>query len=149
MLSIDSSGLLVAVDANPEAIDSKRALGAWPLEGTGVIAPAYRPGQNLAYVAVAEGRVVAVDLARPGQLVWRFPAQGTAGALAAAPVIGQRGVYIADQQGTLRCLDAATGVERWHADLGSPASSGLLVHEGRIFIPTRAGMLVCFEEGEE
>jgi outer membrane protein assembly factor BamB/tetratricopeptide (TPR) repeat protein len=149
MLAIDSSGMLVAVDANPEVADSKRALGAWPLEGTGVLAPAYRAGQNLAYVAVAEGRVVAVDLTRPGQLAWRFPAQGNAGPLAAAPAIGQRGVYIADQQGTLRCLDAATGAERWHADLGSPASSGLLVHEGRIFIPTRAGMLLCFEEGEE
>lgn len=149
MLALDSSGLLVAVDANPTVADSKRALGAWPLDGTGVVAPAYRPGQNMAYVSVAEGRVVAVDLTRPGQLVWRFPAQGNAGTLAAAPVIGQRGVYIADQQGTLRCLDAATGVERWHADLGSPASSGLLVHEGRVFIPTRSGMLVCFEEGEE
>ncbi len=149
MLAIDSSGMLVAVDANPEVADSKRALGAWPLEGTGVLAPAYRAGQNLAYVAVAEGRVVAVDLTRLGQLAWRFPAQGNAGTLAAAPAIGQRGVYIADQQGTLRCLDAATGAERWHADLGSPASSGLLVHDGRIFIPTRAGTLVCFEEGEE
>ncbi len=149
MLAIDSSGLLVAVDANPDVADSKRALGAWPLDGTGVIAPAYRPGQNLAYVSVAEGRVVAIDLTRPGQLAWRFPAQGNAGTLAAAPGIGQRGVYIADQQGTLRCLDAATGAERWHADLGSPASSGLLVHEGRIFIPTRAGLLLCFEEGEE
>lgn len=149
MLAIDSSGLLVAVDANPDVADSKRALGSWPLDGTGVFAAAYRAGQGMAYVAVAEGRVVAVDLARPGQLLWRFPAQGTSGALAAPPVIGQRGVYIADQQGTLRCLDPATGAERWHADLGSPASSGILAHEGRLFIPTRAGLLVCFEEGDE
>ena len=149
MLAIDSSGLLVAVDANPRVADNKRALGSWPLEGTGVGAPACRPGQSLAYVAVAEGRVVAIDLMRPGQLAWRFPKQGTLGTLAAAPAIGQRGIYVADQQGTLRCLDAATGDERWHADLGSPASSGLLVHEGRIFIPTRAGMLMCFEEGDE
>ncbi len=149
ILAIDNSGLLMAVDANPEVADSKRALGSWPLDGSGVGAPTYRQGQTTAYVSVAEGRVVAVDLARPGQLVWRFPAQGSAGALTAAPAIGQRGVYVADQQGTLRCLDAASGVERWHADLGSPASSGILVHEGRIFVPTRAGMLVCFEEGDE
>ncbi|HEX3134505.1 MAG TPA: PQQ-binding-like beta-propeller repeat protein, partial [Planctomycetota bacterium] len=149
MLAIDSTGLLVAVDANPAVGDSKRTLGSWALDGSGVVAPAYRQGQSIAYVAVAEGRVVAVDLARPGQLAWRFPAQGTTGPLAIAPAIGQRGVYIADLQGTLRCLDAATGVERWHADLGSPPSSGILVHDGRLFVPTRAGALVCFEEGDE
>jgi len=149
MLAIDSTGLLVAVDANPGVSDSKRTLGSWSLDGSGVIAPAYRQGQTIAYVAVAEGRVVAVDLARPGQLAWRFPAQGATGSLTIAPAIGQRGVYIADQQGTLHCLDAATGVERWHADLGSPPSSGILAHEGRLYVPTRAGTLVCFEEGDE
>lgn len=149
MLAIDSSGLLLAVDANPQVADNKRTLGSWPLKGTGVIAPAYRAGQSLAYVAVAEGRVVAIDLMRVGNLAWSFPAQGTIGALTTPPAIGQRGIYVADQRGTLRCLDAATGAERWHADLGSPVSGGLLVHEGRIFIPTRAGMLMCFEEGED
>ncbi len=149
ILAIDSSGLLMAINANPQVAESKRALGSWPLDGTGIAGAAYRAGQNVAYVAVAEGRVMAVDLARPGQLIWRFPAQGTSGPLTAAPVIGQRGIYIADQQGTLHCLNAATGVERWRADLGSPASSGILAHEGRIFVPTRAGLLMCFEEGEE
>jgi outer membrane protein assembly factor BamB len=139
----------MAINANPQVAESKRALGSWPLDGTGIAGAAYRAGQNVAYVAVAEGRVMAVDLARPGQLIWRFPAQGTSGPLTAAPVIGQRGIYIADQQGTLHCLNAATGVERWRADLGSPASSGILAHEGRIFVPTRAGLLMCFEEGEE
>ena len=149
ILAIDSSGLLMAIDANPQVADSKRALGSWPLDGNGVAGPAYRAGESVAYVAVSEGRVVAVDLANPGQLLWRFPAQGRSTPLAAAPAIGKRGIYIADQLGTLRCLDAATGVERWHADLGSAAASGILAHDGRIFVPTRAGLLVCFEEGEE
>jgi outer membrane protein assembly factor BamB len=149
ILAIDNSGLLVAIDADPGAGDSKRALGSWPLDGAGVFAPAYRSGSGIAYVSVAEGRVVAVDLARPGQLVWRFPAQGSIGALAAAPAIGLRGVYVADQQGTLYCIDPATGAKRWQADLGSPPSSGLLVHDGRIYVPTKSGTLVCFEEGED
>ena len=93
--------------------------------------------------------MIAIDLAHPGQLLWRFPAQGRSTPVAAAPAIGKRGIYIADQLGTLRCLDTATGVERWHADLGSAAASGILAHDGRIFVPTRAGLLVCFEEGEE
>jgi outer membrane protein assembly factor BamB len=149
LLAIDSTGLLVAIDANPHVGESKRALGSWALEGTGVGGAVCRVGHNTAYVAIAEGRVIAADLARPGQLLWRFPAQGSSAPLAVAPAIGLRGVYIADQQGTLRCLDAATGVERWRADLGSPVASGVLVNEGRIYVPTRSGYLVCFEEGEE
>jgi outer membrane protein assembly factor BamB len=124
LLAIDSTGLLVAIDANPHVGESKRALGSWALEGTGVGGAVCRVGHNTAYVAIAEGRVIAADLARPGQLLWRFPAQGSSAPLAVAPAIGLRGVYIADQQGTLRCLDAATGVERWRADLGSPVASG-------------------------
>ena len=149
ILAIDSSGLLVAINANPQVAENKRTLGSWPLDGNGVGGAAYRAGHNVAYVAVAEGRVMAVDLARPGQLIWRFPTQGSGAPLTAAPVIGQRGIYIADQQGILRCLNAVTGVERWHVDLGYAASGGILAHDGRIFVPTRAGLLMCFEEGEE
>jgi len=46
---------------------------------------------NVAYLALAEGRVVACDLAHPGQLLWRSPAQANYGALVAAPVIGNHG----------------------------------------------------------
>lgn len=146
ILILDSAGLLIAIDADPAAPDNKRALGSWGLDGTGVVQAAVGP--NAAYVAVTEGRVVAIDLAHPGQLLWRFPAQGAIGQLSGAPVIGQRGIYVADQKGTLYCLDL-TGRERWKTDLGSPVMTGILVADGRIYVPTRNGPLMCFEEGEE
>lgn len=146
ILILDSAGLLIAIDANPAAPENKRALGSWGLDGTGVVQATV--GGSVAYVALSEGRMVAVDLTRPGQLLWRFPAQGAIGQLAGAPVIGQRGLYVADQKGTLYCVDL-NGRERWKADLGSAVTTGILAAEGRLYVPTRNGPLMCFEEGEE
>jgi Domain of unknown function (DUF4388)/PQQ-like domain/Tetratricopeptide repeat len=149
LLCLDNSGLLIAIHANPEVSENQRMLGAWTLDGTGLDRAAYHPNLPIAFVTTAEGRVVAADLQRPGQLLWRYPAQGKPTPFAHAPVIGKMGVYVADVQGTLRCLDHNTGKERWRADLGSSPAAGLLALDGRIYVPTRSGHLVCFEEGDE
>jgi outer membrane protein assembly factor BamB len=60
-----------------------------------------------------------------------------------------RGIYIADAKGLLHCLDPLTGAERWKAEIGGAAVGGILAHDGRVFVPTKSGQLVCFEEGEE
>ena len=148
MLAIDNSGLLVAVDVNPNVPDIKRAIASWAIDGTGVGIVVNQPA-NVAYLALAEGRVVACDLAHPGQLLWRSPAQANYGALVAAPVIGNHGIYVADAAGLLHCIDPATGTERWNATLSGPVSAGILSSEGRLFVPTRNGMIACFEEGDE
>jgi outer membrane protein assembly factor BamB/Tfp pilus assembly protein PilF len=148
LLAIDNSGLLVAIDANPGVPDLQRAFASWAIDGTGT-GIACQPGRAVAYVGIGEGRVVAADLAKPGQLAWRFPAQGSIGALNAPPVIGLHGIYVADAAGILHCIDAQNGAERWRAELGSPASAGILASDGRIYVPTRGGMLACFEEGDE
>lgn len=149
LLLLDSAGLLIALDANPSAPEGRRALGSWGLDGSGVVqAVVGGSAPNAAYVAVAEGRVAAIDLAHPGQLLWRFPAQGALGQLSGAPAIGQRGIYVADQKGTLYCIDF-NGRERWKADLGSAVMTGILATDGRVYVPTRNGPVMCFEEGEE
>ncbi len=148
MLAIDNSGLLLAVDVNPAIPDIKRAFASWAIDGSGV-GIAYQPGATTAFLALAEGRVTACDLAHPGALLWRSPPQGSYGALGAAPAIGLHGIYVADAAGLLHCIDAATGAERWNATLSGPVSGGILGSEGRIYVPTRNGMLACFEEGDE
>ncbi len=146
LLAIDASGLLVAIDDNPAAPEGKRALGSWAIEGSGTGAPVV--ANDTAYVAVTEGKLTAVDLARPGQLRWRFPATGAIGALSGAPALGLRGLYLADANGTLHCIDGQSGAERWHADLGAPATAGIVAAEGKVYVPLRNGTLICFEEGE-
>jgi len=152
ILFTDSTGLVLVIDADPTVPEARRSRGSWPLEGAATHSPAYRPGLPVAYVAVSEGRLLALDLANPGKLLWRFPRQGTLGPLPGAPVIGAKALYIADANGVLYAIDPVTGVERWRADLGARVATGILAHEGRIYVPTKGAMsgpLLCFEEGDD
>jgi tetratricopeptide (TPR) repeat protein len=149
LLISDTSGAVLAVDCDPRVPAVRRQVGAWPVDGTSPSTPVCVTGQPVAYVSVAEGRVIALDLAHPGQLLWRFPLQGGIGTIAGSPAIGSRGVYAADSKGLLHCLDPLTGTERWKADIGGAAVGGILANDGRIFVPTKSGQLVCFDEGEE
>lgn len=150
LLAADSSGLVVAIDKRLGSPDGKRIIASWAIDGTVPSTPVLTPAADLAYVATPEGRVQCLDLARPGQVRWRAPAKGAGlGMLVGAPALGRRGVYVADANGLLHCLDAATGELRWRADIGGSAIGGILAVDGRILVPTRNGQLVCFEEGEE
>jgi outer membrane protein assembly factor BamB len=95
--------------------------------------------------------MVCLDLSTEGQgrLRWRFPAQGSLGQLSGRPAIGRLGIYLADTGGMLYSIDPETGAERWRVDVGSQISTGLAAHDGRIYVPTRGGGLLCFEEGED
>lgn len=145
ILATDASGIVLGLDADPEA--ERKVIASWSLEGSPTHGTTVNPSVPIAYVAVSEGRVLFLDLANPGQLLKRFPPQGSLGPLPGPPVVGRNGVYIADANGVLYCIDAVTGTERWRADLGSPVSTGILAVDGRIFVPTRGGNLLCFEEG--
>ena len=151
ILITDASGIVVAVDADINAV--RKTLGSWSLEGTPTHGVVVRDGEQVAYVATNEGRVLYLDLAKPGQLLKRFPAQGTLATLPGPPAIGRKGVYIADSNGVLYCIDKTTAAELWRCDVGSPVGTGILAHDDRIYIPTRpgglnGGSLLCFEEGE-
>lgn len=146
VLITDSSGVVVALNADPAS--PQRTLGSWSLEGTPISGVIPHPNGNVGYVAVTEGRLILLDLAVPGRLIGRYPQQGSLGYLPGAPAVGKNGVYIADSNGILACLNAQTGELLWKADLGSQVQTGILVHQGRIYIPTKGGNLLCFEEGE-
>ncbi len=147
ILVTDSAGIVSAYDANPDVPNARRGLGSWSLSGTptGVVCD---PNGSVAYVSVSEGSLLFLDLANPGQLIKRFPAQGKLGTLAGTPAVGRLGVYVADDNGMLYCVDRQTGIERWRSDLGSKVKTGPLAYEGRIYVPT-TDSLHCFEEGEE
>jgi outer membrane protein assembly factor BamB len=140
---------VMAVDCDPNVPEVRRQLPSWVLDGTVPSTPVCLKNQPVAYVTVSEGRILALDLKHPGQLLWRFPIDGSLGQLAGPPTIGRNGVYVGDGKGQLHCLDPLTGVEHWHADCGGPVVGGILAFDGRIFVPNKASQLVCFEEGDD
>jgi tetratricopeptide (TPR) repeat protein len=150
LLISDASGLVVAIDRRARVPESKRIVASWAVDGTTPSAPILSTKGDVAFVSTPEGRVACLDLAQAGAVRWRAPAKGVGlGSLVGAPALGRRGLYVADGNGLLHCLDVATGESRWKADLGGNAVGGILALDGRIFIPTRNGQLVCFEEGDE
>ena len=143
----DTSGLVIAVDADPNAADTKRAIGTWPIDGTQP-ATAAIDGRT-AFVTVAEGRLFALDLDNPGQVRWKFPAQGSFGSLPGEAAVGRKGVYVVSATGVLVCIDRTSGKEHWRCDLGAPAVSGVACSGGMVFVALRNGQLCGFDEGEE
>jgi outer membrane protein assembly factor BamB/tetratricopeptide (TPR) repeat protein len=146
MLIGDNSGLMLAIDADPNTPDTKRATGTWPIDGTQPSTPLI--DGRTAYVMTGEGRLHAIDLDNPGQLRWKYPAQGGLGSTPGQPAIGRKGLYIATASGTLISLDRASGRERWRCDLGAPAT-GVVTADGMVFVPLRNGQLLGFEEGND
>ena len=150
LLISDASGLVVAIDKRVNVPESKRIVASWAVDGTSPSNPVLTSKGDFAFVSTPEGRVACLDLSRAGLVRWRAPAKGVGlGSLVGAPALGRRGLYVADGNGLLHCLDVATGELRWKADLGGAAVGGILALDGKVFIPTRNGQLVCFEEGEE
>jgi outer membrane protein assembly factor BamB/tetratricopeptide (TPR) repeat protein len=143
----DTSGLVIAVDADPTTVDSKRTLCTWPVDGSQPSTAAI--DGRTAFVSVAEGRLYALDLDHPGQVRWKFPLQGSFGAQPGEAAVGRKGVYVVSTNGVLFCLDRITGKERWRCDLGAPAVSGLASAGGMVFVALRNGQLWGFDEGEE
>ncbi len=143
----DTSGLVIAVDSDPNTVDTKRVVGTWPIEGTQPATPVI--DGRTAYVTVAEGRLLALDLDHPGQQRWKFPTQGSFGSTPGEAAVGRRGVYVVNATGVLRCIDRETGKERWRCDLGAPAVGGVATGGGMVFVALRTGFLCGFDEGDD
>lgn len=152
VLITDSTGWVVALDADPGVSARDRVITTWVLgEGSGArFTPTYDPDARRAYVALADkGRIMALDLSNTeGRIAWTFPADaGSLGALPGPPAIGRLGIYSVNEKGDLYCIDAASGEKRWSLPLNITTTAGLIAHDGSIFVPAKASLL-CFEEGE-
>ncbi len=148
ILVTDSTGSLLAINADPDAQAGVGALASWGLPGGGANFPPIVK-DNIAIVGLAGGAVMALDLNKSGAVLWRYPDQNNIGSLNGPPGIGKNGVYVADSTGNLFCIDIKTGKKKWQVDLLSAANTGVLVHEGKVYVGTRAGSIMCFEEGSD
>lgn len=147
VLLTDSSGLVIAFDPGIGVDEGRRTVGGWALDGTSPSNPVV--DGSMAYIAVSEGRVQAIDLNKSGVVAWRFPAQGSTAGLLGSVARGKRGVYAADANGILYCIDAVNGTLHWKAPLGGGASAGVAALDGLVVVPLATGQLVCFDEGDE
>lgn len=147
MLIGDTSGLVIAVDCDPNTPDTQRLIGSWPIDGTLPSTPQLEG--RTAYVTSGEGRLYALDLDAPGELRWRFPTQETFGQLPGEPAVGRNGIYVASSTGILLCIDKATGRERWRCDLGGPTSGGVIAGNGMVYVGMRSSHLLGLDEGAE
>ena len=125
----------------------QEAIASWPLEADAVYEPVILQERNMAICTLKGGALIALDLKKPGRVLWRYPAEGNLGKISGKAAIGNNGVYVADSTGNLNCIDTLTGKQLWTVDLLSAANTGVLTHDGRIFVGTRAGSLICLEEG--
>jgi outer membrane protein assembly factor BamB len=91
--------------------------------------------------AQLRGRVsgrVAVPLGR----VWRT---STGKGSCTSPVVADGKVLVANGQGSLHCLELATGRTVWAAKLGSPTEASPLLYEGRAYIGTDDGVFLALD----
>ena len=98
------------------------------------IAPPVIDGDRV-FVALREGGLVAVGLT-DGAVIWdiRQP-EGLR-------LAGGDGLLFLETRDILRCLDAATGVERWTFPLDSPLSAPLVWNAGWLIAPLETGVLL-------
>lgn len=151
LLVADQRNAIVALDMESVGDKEMRSLAMWPLSGSPLGQPAYDGTHGTAYIALAgTGAMEAINLKDDDRepLLWRFPAEGRVGELLGQPAIGDRGIYITDSLGMLYCV-GRDGSERWKVDLGSAASTAVLARNGKIYLGTTAGDLLCFEEGSD
>jgi outer membrane protein assembly factor BamB len=137
-----------AADPAFVAVDATSGAERWEI--TSASAP-YTAG------AVTDGNVIlgtnlgeVISVAQTdGQVNWTF-ATGSGVPVQTAPAIVGDEIYVADTDGWLYALDAATGQEMWRVQLDGGSSYGLAITGGVIYVGTWTGSLYALgDEGTE
>jgi outer membrane protein assembly factor BamB/predicted phosphodiesterase len=104
------------------------------------------------FVAIQYRDLVALD-AEMGDELWRFAAAGSSvvhpthyrgagmAGFQGSPLVAGSTVWIGGTDGRLSALDAATGVEQWHLDVGAPILSGLAAAGDYLVVPSWDGVV--------
>jgi outer membrane protein assembly factor BamB len=145
----------VFVAENPEgfvlALDRETGNLLWEVPVPDAVLGAIAVRGDTAICPVRNGEVVALDLRRSGEILWRQRINGNSPALAGPAFTGEL-VYAVSQDGYLVVLDAADGsqVERHYINApGKPGELGLSVSSpfvvgGRVYVGSETGGVRCF-----
>jgi outer membrane protein assembly factor BamB len=126
--TVDGSNVLVGTDdGSVTAVSLGSGQQEWTLDmGESIDKPIAMSG-GIAYVAVTassgQPSFLAALQETDGAEIWRFIAGGT-GVSFGAPAVANGMVYAAVGDGTLRAIDAATGIARWATKLNTVSGGG-------------------------
>lgn len=101
---------------------------------------------GMVYITSISGGVRAYRIGAAPELVWQWdedPAE-----MASPLVVGGR-VYIASGIGSVTCLDASDGKEKWHGEFEGEFYATPVYAAGRIYALTRAGVMHVLKDGNE
>ncbi|HYG74869.1 MAG TPA: PQQ-binding-like beta-propeller repeat protein [Planctomycetota bacterium] len=143
--------------------DESKWKRTWPADGPRQLWRA-KVGKGYAAVSVSNGRVFTAGNdgnsdtiwcldAQSGAVVWKhsYPCQGGGGGFPGprvAPTIDGELLYTQNVQGTLLCLESATGKPRWEQDLGKlKRTRGAKFWHGASCHPLIAGDVLIMESG--
>lgn len=97
------------------------------------------------------GRVVCIDATGQGDVtqtheVWRRDDLLVG---YTSPTIRQDRLYVIDNSANVHCLDAATGSEHWHHNIGTVGKGSPVWADGRLYAPEVNGALAIVQPGPE
>lgn len=98
-------------------------------------------GEDAVFVGNLGGDVYALDK-DDGTLLWDAPFRAGAG-IRAAPALAGDTLVVADEDGAIYGIDAASGEERWRKNAGSGVRADLLLREGTVYLSTKDGALLA------
>jgi outer membrane protein assembly factor BamB len=78
------------------------------------------------------------------RMLWRCPPQ-TEQALQAQAVTGGESVFVAGEDGFVRCLDAEQGRPKWRFATGGPVLASPTVWKGRVLVGSGDGYVYCLD----
>ena len=145
--------LVVSAQDELRGYDRQSGELLWQVQGTaGWVTPSPVFGDGVIYATSGkDGPTIAV---RPGgrgevtetHVIWR---QERGGPYVCSPLLYQVRLYIADEHGFLRCLDARTGEESYRQRLGGKFTASPVAAEGRVYLTNEAGTTFVVRDGPE
>ncbi len=148
-------------DGSLYALDAETGEERWRFTTDGPISGSAAVAEGVVYVASGDGYAYAVD-AETGEERWRFfaaelgvdPArlpdeERDRGAVTASVAVVDGLVYVSSNSFKITAIDAATGIERWHAFSNGSDVTTPTVADGRLFFASDKGVLTIEAETGE
>ncbi|MDI6857887.1 MAG: PQQ-binding-like beta-propeller repeat protein [Dehalococcoidia bacterium] len=130
-----------ALNSKFYALDASSGEMVWSFDSSDWFWNRAALGEDAVFVGNLGGDVYALDR-DDGKLLWDGPFRADGG-VRAAPALSGGTLVVADENGGIYGINAATGEERWSKDAGSGVLSDLLLRDGTVYLSTKDGALLA------